>query len=187
MSEIKGSINSRIVELHREGKSVGEIAKTIGKSYQRVYNTLIVKGLEPIKSDRKVGEKKEKIMACLDEGKSIMKICQEVETYPPYVLKVKKEWKAIKAGYKIGKLPLKPKEEWNEPVPEGEDVHVTVTDVGTNKVDEVTIKSDGKLYLEQMVRWCDCKEADPGDYIADLKINAVGVICKKCGGVTQIG
>ncbi len=94
MGEIKGSINSQIVKLHEEGKSVGEIARAIDRSYQRVYNTLIVKGLEPIKSDRKPGEKKEKIMACLNEGKSIMKICQEVGTWPGYVSKVKKDWKS---------------------------------------------------------------------------------------------
>ncbi len=90
------SINAQILELHKEGKTVSEIAKAVSHSYQRVYNALVVKGETPKLSGRKTGEKKQKIIECLERGLSIMKTCKEVNTYPPYVLKVKKEWKASK-------------------------------------------------------------------------------------------
>ena len=94
MRKMEGkSINARIVELFNEGKTTSEIRKEVNKSYQRVYNTLLVKGLTPKGSGREVGEKKKKIIDGLERGLSIMSICKEVDTWPGYVCKVKKEWK----------------------------------------------------------------------------------------------
>ena len=84
------SINSKIVELYEKGKTTSEIAKELGVRYQRVYNTLITKGLQPRNSGKQKGEKRTKIEELLKEGKSTMEICWEVKTYPAYVNFIKK-------------------------------------------------------------------------------------------------
>ena len=87
------SINQRIVELHNEGLTVSEIAKRLGVRYQRVRNTLIMKGIEPRKSGRAhTGEKKQKIIELLEQGKSVMEICWITRSYPNYVYFVKRQW-----------------------------------------------------------------------------------------------
>ena len=90
------SINSKIVELYEEGKTTSEIAKELGIRYQRVYNALIQKGLQPRNSGKTKGEKRTRIEKLIKEGKSTMEICWEVRTYPAYVNFIKKLMKLNK-------------------------------------------------------------------------------------------
>ena len=88
------SISQKIVELHNEGKTVSEIKKELGIKYQRVYNTLVMKGLKPRTGGHQNGEKRKKIEEMLREGRSIMEICWELHTYPNYVRLVKMRMKS---------------------------------------------------------------------------------------------
>ena len=83
---------------------------------------------------------------------------------------------------KPGKLPRIPKEEWTEEKPH----EVTLTVIEEGKEEKVPIKMEGGMYLEDILRWCTCKNPTIGDYVTE-EDGTHGVICAKCGGVLQLG
>ena len=75
--EKKPSKTSRMVALHNEGKSVGEIAKVMGVKYQHVYNTLKSKGITPGVQKRD-GSKSAEIKKLAKEGLTCGQIAKKL-------------------------------------------------------------------------------------------------------------
>jgi hypothetical protein len=89
------SINSRIKELHAEGKNVSEIKRILSQElgrnirYQRVYNVLLPLGPRTNGGAERRGVSEE-IKKMLEEGKSLKEICIALQVYPAQVYQVKK-------------------------------------------------------------------------------------------------
>lgn len=93
-NESNGSSISEIREkVNKELKKAGEKEVSYNMCYNVISRYCMKDGVEMNVDRSKKGEKKEKIISLLEEGKKVNDVCRELGVWESYVRKVKKEAK----------------------------------------------------------------------------------------------